>query len=246
LLLSFSSKGDTITIIGAGVLFIAVVTLFTTLRTIVGNIFEGTHDKRGVIRGYGLDVILAILGGALFLLTFGSSLILDVVDASSADLLDGLGPRMQWLSALWSSVGNLIELLLPLILSTILFLGLYTLIPFPHPKRSSALRGAFSAAVLWELAKRLFSFYVVEFGTFERYSGIGTLGLIVGLVFWTYYSGLVFIVGAMIAALHDERHSTIDRVLPKIPGAPFGLPVGTDGDQSKIQSDGIHTTSGGV
>ncbi len=207
LLLGFSSKGDTITLIGAVVLFLTVVTLFTTLRKVVGNIFEGTHGNRGILRGYALDVVLAVLGGVLFLLTFGSSLLMDVFEAFSTDLIAHLGENRQWLETLWSSFGNSIELLFPLILSTILFFGLYALIPYPHPARRSALMGALTTAILWELAKRTFSFYIVEFGTFDRYSGIGTLGLIVGLVFWTYYSGLVFIIGAMVTALHDERSS---------------------------------------
>ena len=74
--------------------------------------------------------------------------------------------------------------------------------------------GAFVASAMWEVAKRVFSFYAVSFGTFDRYSGIDKLGdllgLIVGIVFWVYYSGLVFIIGAMLTALHQDRARVVE------------------------------------
>lgn len=205
LLVGFADQGDTVTLIGSLGLFATVVTLFTTLRVILGNIFKGTHERRSLLRGYALDIGLATLGGILFLLTFGLTLTLDIVDATGFEVLNALGLHHGFWLSIWSATNQFVELLVPPLISTALFFQLYFLNPLPHPHRTSALVGALTTAVLWEVAKRLFSFYAVEFGTFERYSGMGTLGLAVALVFWTYYSGLVFIVGAMVTAIHDER-----------------------------------------
>ena len=34
----------------------------------------------------------------------------------------------------------------------------------------------------------------------------GTFGLIIALVFWAYYSGIVLIVGALVTLLHEARY----------------------------------------
>ncbi len=205
LLVGLSDKGDTVTLIGSLGLAFTVVTLFTTLRTVVGNIFKGTHQRRSIIRGYVLDMGLALLGGSLFLLSFGVTLALEILDTRGSALLSRLDVLDFGFVSVWLWLRGILELLLPGLLSAALFFQLYFFIPLPHPHRRSVLVGALTAAFFWELAKRIFTVYAVQLGTFDSYSGLGTLGLAVALVFWTYYSGLVFIMGAMVTAIHDER-----------------------------------------
>ena len=63
--------------------------------------------------------------------------------------------------------------------------------------------GAFWAALLWEIAKQVFGFYL------HNFSGLGKIygayALIVVVAFWVYYSSIVFIVGAEIARLYADR-----------------------------------------
>lgn len=205
LLVGLSDKGDTVTLVGSLGLFLTALTLFTTLRTVVGNIFKGTHERRPMLRGYGLDILLAALGGVLFLLSFGMTLGLEILYARGSALLSRLDILDFGFVSAWLWFRHGLEMLIPALLSAALFFQLYFFIPLPHPHRKSALVGAITAAVFWEVAKRLFTVYAVQFGTFDSYSGLGTLGLAVALVFWTYYSGLVFIMGAMVTAVHDER-----------------------------------------
>jgi membrane protein len=65
--------------------------------------------------------------------------------------------------------------------------------------------------VLWEAAKYAFTFYATRVGRFE-YGGedstpIGdTFGVIIAFVFWVYYSGIVLLIGAVVALLHEKAH----------------------------------------
>ena len=63
--------------------------------------------------------------------------------------------------------------------------------------------GAIWAALLWEAAKQLFGYYIRHFPTL----GIiyGAYMLVVVVAFWLYYSAVVFIIGAEIGKLFDQR-----------------------------------------
>jgi membrane protein len=69
-------------------------------------------------------------------------------------------------------------------------------------KRSVAI-GAMWASIFWVAAKILFGIYLSKFTTFSRIYGAYALGIVVA--FWIYYSAAVFILGAEIAKLFDER-----------------------------------------
>jgi membrane protein len=84
-------------------------------------------------------------------------------------------------------------------------------IPKPHPPRRSVLIGALTTGVLWEAAKYGFTFYATRAGRFD-YGGEGstpigdTFGIIIAFVFWVYYSGIVLLIGAVVALLHEKAH----------------------------------------
>ena len=75
--------------------------------------------------------------------------------------------------------------------------------PIVKIRKRSILLGALWAALLWVGAKLLFGLYLSSFKTFSRIYGAYALGVVVA--FWIYYSGVVFIIGAEIAKLFDER-----------------------------------------
>jgi membrane protein len=62
---------------------------------------------------------------------------------------------------------------------------------------------AFWAALLWEAAKQLFGYYLYHFSSFGKI--YGTYALVVVVAFWIYFSSVVFIVGAEIGKLFQER-----------------------------------------
>lgn len=75
--------------------------------------------------------------------------------------------------------------------------------PIVKIRKRSVLIGALWAALLWVGAKVLFGYYLTQFQTFPRIYGAYALGVVVA--FWIYYTAVVFIIGAEVGKLFDER-----------------------------------------
>ncbi len=212
---ALQSASGTLTYIGGFSLFVFAITLFTTLRTILHDIFPLEVKRYQIAHGYLLDVRMVLQVGLLFLLSMGISLALQTLNASGEAFLVQLGIDQVWIRSGWRTLFQWMGLLLPFVLSTAMFFQLFYFIPQPHPPARSALFGSLVTAILWEVAKAGFTFYATHVGTFERYSdtsaqdGLTVLGdafgLMVTFVVWSYYSGLVFVIGAVLAHLHAQR-----------------------------------------
>lgn len=84
-----------------------------------------------------------------------------------------------------------------------IFAVLYKFMPIVKIHKRSVAIGAMWASIFWVGAKILFGMYLSNFTTFSRIYGAYALGIVVA--FWIYYSAAVFILGAEIAKLFDER-----------------------------------------
>jgi membrane protein len=221
------------TIVGVGGfgLFLSAMSLFITLRIAVSNAFEQNwHEERSLLRGYVFDVRMVLQVGFLFLLTIGLSAVLPSL--FNRIILGDLGAEMQWLRWTWNNVLYAAGVLLPFLITTAMFFQLYYLVPQPHPRKRSALSGAFIAGLLWEITKQAFTYYATYVGQFDQYAtgaeGLSALGnafgLIIAFVFWVYFSSIVLMLGAVIASLHEHRHVTAGH-LPGDEPPPEALPV---------------------
>jgi len=85
----------------------------------------------------------------------------------------------------------------------LIFAALYKFMPVVKIHKRSVAIGAMWASIFWVGAKILFGIYLSNFTTFSRIYGAYSLGIVVA--FWIYYSSAVFILGAEIAKLFDER-----------------------------------------
>jgi len=85
----------------------------------------------------------------------------------------------------------------------LIFAALYKFMPVVKIHKRSVAIGAMWASIFWVTAKVLFGIYLSKFTTFSRIYGAYALGIVVA--FWIYYSSAVFILGAEIAKLFDER-----------------------------------------
>ena len=86
-----------------------------------------------------------------------------------------------------------------------IFAVLYKFMPTENIRKRSVLLGAMWASIFWVAAKILFGIYLSSFTTFSRIYGAYALGIVVA--FWIYYTSAVFILGAEIGKLFDERIS---------------------------------------
>jgi len=206
------SSGTIVGIGGVG-LFLSAVSLFITLRIAVGNAFEQDwHESRSIIGGYLFDVRMVLQVGLLFVVTIGMSVFAQSIDGF--EMLSFAGLDQPWARESWRHAIRTLGLFVPFFITTAMFFQLYYLVPKPHPRKRSALTGALIAGVLWEMAKQIFTYYATYVGQFERYAteGLGALGntfaLIIAFVFWVYFSGIVLMLGAVVASLREHRHVT--------------------------------------
>ncbi|MBL4772533.1 MAG: YihY family inner membrane protein [Alcanivoracaceae bacterium] len=108
---------------------------------------------------------------------------------------------------------------LPIMASTFGFFLIYLVVPNRKVNWKSALIGALVAAVLFEMAKRGFAWYVTTFPSYQRV--YGTLATIPIFLFWVYLSWNIILLGGTIAATletsrwrgHVQNYSDSQRFL---------------------------------
>ena len=92
--------------------------------------------------------------------------------------------------------------LLPFVFECMAFVGLYMTVPNCRVRFCDALPGGIVAALLFEVAKSGFTYYVLSFGTYQViYGALATIPL---FLIWLYLSWIVVLVGAEIAAVLPE------------------------------------------
>ena len=210
------ASSSTFTVIGVIGLFFSAMTLFTTLRLVIANVFEEEwNEHRTVMRGYGFDIRMVIQVGLLFLLTMAISVAMQTLQSTGGDFFSILGLDFFWVRRGWRRAINIVGLLLPFILTVGMFFQLFYFTPLPHPPKRCALKGALVTSALWEIAKYCFTVYAIYAGSFDRYSGdsldgvegLGNIfGLIIAFVIWAYFSGVVLVIGALVAMLSEKRY----------------------------------------
>ena len=125
--------------------------------------------------------------GILFL---ASIVITDLFGWLKILLMVPVGMPAEWIRSVF--------ILLALALNIALFFVAYRYFPHRLVPIGPALGGALLASVLWEAAKQGFRWYIVTLGVYDKV--YGPLGVLVALSMFTYYSGIVFVLGAEFAA----------------------------------------------
>jgi membrane protein len=159
------------------------------------------QETRGflMMQVYALALLLA--AGFLGLLSF--------LPSSGPDLMRHIAffsglpdPSPWWLDTIF--------LILSVAISALMYTLIYRFLPSPAAKvtwREAAV-GGMIAAVLWELAKQGFALYLRNFGGSGSYDKVyGSLGGIVILILWVYYSSMILLLGAEIAELYVDNQA---------------------------------------
>lgn len=170
--------------------------MFSTISDAL-NVAWGVQRRRPFWRGKVVSISVALLIGALSLLSIGAT---TVVSLSRFLLSQGFIPFHQYLDQAAST-------LLPVTTNFMMFLMLYKILPYTSVSWRSAGLGALIAAVIWEGAKMLFAFYFLGIAQ-GRYSSIyGSLGSVIVFLLWAYLSGIILLIGAELAATYNAHRS---------------------------------------
>lgn len=165
--------------------------MFGAVSRAVNRAF-GIHKDRPFYLKKLLDLGMAFGVGLLFLVSLGASsifTILGAADVTEANTAADLGAR-----------------LLGFLLNLPVFLLLYKFLPNVKTSWRYVWPGALLAAILFEIAKTLFVFYMGHVANYE--SVYGSVGSIIVLLVWIYISAFILILGAEFASQYGQMRQT--------------------------------------
>ena len=181
-------------LVGLALFVWASTRLFGSLRSVMKSIFDLQED-RGVIAGKIFDMKMVLVAGILFLANTGITLGLEAVQTFGIEWL-GIGEEAQ-LQAIRRAYAQLLAFLF----TFLMFVLIYRYLPTRRiPWRISLVAATFTG-VVWESLKGAFAWYVTHVASYA--STYGTLATLVILVFWIYYSAVVFILGGEVAQVYE-------------------------------------------
>lgn len=162
--------------------------VFYEMDYAVNVVFE-TPRKRHPLLSAALSAALVVLVGLLLLLSY--------LITQMFGLIVYYTPRMANLDlAAVIAYRFLLSYLLPFGIVLLAVAGLYRYLPQRRQPWRHALIGGLILAVLWEMAKHVFSNYVTTVAIYSRL--YGSLLFVVLFLLWIYYSAILFLFGAEI------------------------------------------------
>lgn len=169
--------------------------IFTKVEIAFNNVW-GVAEGRDWFHGRVTAILTALLSLTLLLSSIGITSVLAYVQRARVPLFGGHFGDVPYV---WLMVG----ILLPLLLSIALFTSLYKIVPNKTiPFHDAAIGGLF-AGFAFEVAKHLFTLYLSYFNNYNKV--YGSLGGIIILMVWIYYSTTLLFLGAEIAADSSVR-----------------------------------------
>ncbi len=185
-----TNNAGTLGVIGGVALLISASALVGAIRNSIAVIFEG-DVSRGALRGKGLDLLLILGTGLLFVVSFASTILSKV----EPDVGEG---ALKVIESVLTATGAL----LPIVISILVFTVLYTVLPVTRPRIRDVWPAIVFATLGFELVKWGFSVYLENF---SNYSAIyGSLGAVVAFMVFIYIAAIVLLFGAEMAALWPE------------------------------------------
>lgn len=222
---SVVSQRGTLGLIGfAGTAFTASA-LFTSVRVALNGVFH-VEQQRPFVLGKAIDLGLVVGFGLLLLASFALTVGIAIAQREADALVgDNLATLVAW-------VANLAYLLIPPLVTGLVFLLLYTSVARAGFTPREVLPGVVLAALLFEALKIGFAQYVASFGNYD--ATYGALGFVIILLLFFNLSAQVMLVGAEVARANVEVHA--------LEAAGEGLPV-TSGILAKLQASLDRTRS---
>jgi len=181
--------------------------LFGALRKALNIAFDDAESRRPFVQQKGIDLALLLALAVFFLVSIGATAFLRIVRTNSADL-GALGDAAESAGLFWDAASYAI----PLVFSSIAFTALYCLVPSRLRSPLEVWPGALIAALMFEIAKLGFSFYLENFTSYDVV--MGSLGAVAAFLFWIYVSANIMLFGAEVAAEY-----------PRVPEAGYKQPV---------------------
>lgn len=173
--------------------------LFSTLRTILNNIY-------GIERGKNI-LIAKIRDIGMVVLTILSFLIVILINPIIGIFKSLLGKNTFLSNLDFSTLESYLFQYLPFILTFIMMLLIYSLVPYRKMRKRVYFVSALWATILFEIAKYGFTYYVTHIANYSRI--YGNIAFVVVLALWLYIVSVIFILAAIIGQIFREKNKLL-------------------------------------
>ena len=172
--------------------------LFGSLRTVLAEIFD-IEQERGIVAGKIFDIKITVLATLLFVASTVLTAYLSAATGRGVQELAELGLRTDVVGRVEYTLGKM----LATITIFLMFFSLYKFLPLRRIRKRAALLAATFTTIMFELARNVFTAYLHSFNPGSLYTG--TVYAIIIIVFWVYYSALIFILGGEVGQVYELR-----------------------------------------
>jgi membrane protein len=206
-----------------GLLFTAytATALFTSVRTALNGVFHVERQRPFAI-GKAIDLGLVVGFGFLLSASFALTVAIAFAQRQAAELVgENLATLTVWLA-------SLAYLLIPPLITGLVFLLLYTRVARAGYTARQAIPGVAVAALLFEALKVGFAQYVASFGSYD--ATYGALGFVIILLLFFNLSAQTMLFGAEVVRAHVEvtaieraraPFATLEAVLERLRALPL-------------------------
>jgi membrane protein len=185
--------------------FISASFLFSSLIYAINFIFKANYQKSFFYNRL-MEYVIMFMIGIIMLFSLAITAVWAALHRSleaSAFFAKHINPEVMTL------VDNvLVQYIVPFALTFLVFFSLYKFIPEVRVHTRSAALAAVIAAILWEVFKRGFAFYVVHLsviGIVLSKTLQGSLTSIIFFLLWISFSLAILLWGAELASVHNDR-----------------------------------------
>ena len=179
--------------------------LFASVRTALTLVYDvprrptGQHFVLGFLSGKLRDAVMVLFTLALLVGNATLTTGLRVLNTRGQDLI----ARWPGLGLLVGSIGRSVSEVVAFVFSAALFYVVYRHASPRRLPRRAALAGSLFTALLFEVAKRFYGWYLHNLAVADRFSADANLGAVILFILWLYYTGVVFLLGAVVAETFD-------------------------------------------
>lgn len=182
--------------LGIAGLFFTASGLFSTLRTILNNIY-GIEKGKNILIAKIRDLGMVILTLVFFLVVILLNPLIQIFKAflGKIEILNKVD---------FSILDKFLIALLPYILTFLMMFLIYSLVPYRKMKKRVYFVSAFWATVFFHLAQVGFTYYVTNIANYSRI--YGNVAFVIVTALWLYIISVIFILAAIIGQTYREKH----------------------------------------
>ncbi|MES2851150.1 MAG: YihY/virulence factor BrkB family protein [Bacteroidota bacterium] len=196
---SIGNKSIVAGIIGVVILLIGATTVFAEIQDSINSIWGlKPKPKHGLLK-----LLINRLLSFSLVVSLGFLLL---VSLSITGIIESLNDRLQQhFPEVTVYVFYVLNLLLTLGISTLIFAVIFKVLPDAKVKWKDVTTGAFVTAILFLAGKFLISFYISQTNIGSTYGAAGSLVVILA---WIYYSSLILYIGAEFTKAYAVKYGS--------------------------------------